>query len=88
MKLNSLNFFIKFFERASALPGGRVQLFAQVKHLVEVLKNFRAESRQWTADNKRHAIKEALGIEKTCLTNARKCAEILKLMLAESKHFS
>ena len=74
---------VKFYEKASSLPGGQVQLFAQIAHLIQIVKDFRTETRKWCRENKIHAVKEALNIEKTNLTEAKKVAKILTLLLAD-----
>ena len=73
----------KFYDKCRSLPGGKIQLFTQVHHLIDVVKKFRTDSRKWTQETKVHAVREALGLETTALTDARKVAEIIKLMIAD-----
>ena len=78
----------KFYDKVRSLPGGKIQLFTQVHHLIDVVRKFRSDSRKWTYENKVHAVREALDLEPTTLTDARKVAKIIKLMLAEGKTLS
>ena len=71
------------FDRLQSLPGGKVQLFTQVTHLIEIIKQYRKDARKWTRADKIHSVREALELENTNLTDARKVAKIITLLLAE-----
>ena len=76
----------KYYEKVRSLPGGKIQLFVQAHHLIDVVKKFRTDSRCWTVENKIHSVREALGLENTSLTDAKKVAKIISLMLAAGKN--
>ena len=76
----------KLYDRFRRLPGGKVQLFTQVLHLIEVVRKFRKDARQWTRDDKIHSVREAIGLEDTNLTDAKKVSKIIELMLTDGNN--
>ena len=69
-----------FYDKIRTLPGGKTQVITQVDHLIDVIRKFRTESRTWTEADKIHAVREALNLEETNLTDARKVDTIIGLL--------